>query len=152
MIKTLLTSLLLFTLVNVKAQTENPKYNKRLADSLGADDYGMKMYVLVILKQGQVEITDKKKLDSLFYGHLQNIKHLAETGKLVVAGPLKKNDRNYEGIFIFNVRTIEEANILLETDPAIKAKALDTELFQWYGSAALPIYLPYHDNVKQKDF
>jgi uncharacterized protein len=152
MIKTLITSLFLLAVTNANAQTENSKYNKHLADSLGADDYGMKMYVLVILKQGKIEIKDKKTIDSLFYGHMQNIKHLAEKGKLVVAGPLKKNDLNYEGIFIFNVQTIEEAKILLETDPAIKAKALDTEIFQWYGSAALPLYLPYHNDVKKKDF
>jgi len=133
MMKTLMTSLLLLVLANANAQTVNSKYNKHLADSLGADDYGMKMYVLVILKQGKAEIKDKKTIDSLFYGHMQNIKHLAEIGKLVVAGPIKKNDMNYEGSFIFNVRTIEEANVLLETDPVIRAKALDTELFEWYG-------------------
>jgi len=50
------------------------KYNKQLADSLGADDYGMKIYVLVILKTGKAKIEDKQKADSLFLGHLQNIK------------------------------------------------------------------------------
>jgi len=34
----------------VKAQGT---YNKALADSLGADEYGMKMYTLVILKTGE---------------------------------------------------------------------------------------------------
>jgi len=34
------------------AQTNNPNYDKALADSLGADDYGMKSYVFVILKSG----------------------------------------------------------------------------------------------------
>ena len=110
------------------------------------------MYVLVILKPGSNKIDDKQKADSLFIGHLQNIGQLAKIGKLVAAGPLKKNEKGYEGIFVLNVRTIEEANTLLETDPAIKAKMLDTELFQWYGSAALPLYLKYHDNVKKKDF
>jgi uncharacterized protein YciI len=99
-----------------------------------------------------MKMEDKQKTDSLFLGHLQNIKRLAEAGKLIVAGPLKKNAKEYEGIFILNVRTIDEANILLETDPAIKSKALETELFQWYGSAALPLFLKYHDNVRKKDF
>ncbi len=150
--KTVVTTFLLLTLTKANAQTDNPKYNKQLADSLGADDYGMKMYVLVILKTGKIKIEDKQKADSLFLGHLQNINHLAETGKLVAAGPIKKNAKEYEGIFILNVKTIEEASILLETDPAIKSKMLDTELFQWYGSAALPLYLKFHDNVKKKDF
>jgi hypothetical protein len=30
-------------------------------------------------------------------------------GKLVVAGPFMENDRNYSGIFIFNVTTVDEA-------------------------------------------
>jgi uncharacterized protein YciI len=74
---------------------------------------------------------------------------MARAGKLAVAGPLKENDKTYRGIFILNVPTIQEAVKLLETDPAIKAKMLDAELYQWYGSAALPMYLPYHDMVEK---
>ncbi|MEO8086682.1 MAG: hypothetical protein ABI763_07680 [Bacteroidota bacterium] len=48
--------------------------------------------------------------------------------------------------------TIEEANELLKTDPAIFAKLLDIELYQWYGSAALPVYLPYHDKIRKERF
>jgi hypothetical protein len=150
--KTLVIFFLLLMLTKANAQTSNPKYNKQLADSLGADDYGMKMYVLAILKTGKSKIEDKQKVDSLFIGHLQNIHRLAELGKLVVAGPIKKNVQEYEGIFILNVKTIGEANILLQTDSAIKSKLLDTELFEWYGSAALPLYLKFHDAVKKKDF
>lgn len=135
-----------------KAQSTNPKYDKSLADSLGADDYGMKMYVLVMLKTGPVKIEDKKITDSLFGGHLQNIRRLASEGKLVVAGPLQKNDKSYRGIFILNVKTIEDAKVLLETDPAIKAKLLDSELYGWYGSAALPIYLPASEKVGKLSF
>jgi hypothetical protein len=68
----------------------------------------------------------------------------------MVAGPIKKNDKAYRGIFILNVKTTEEANELLAKDPAIKEKLLEAELFQWYGSAALPMYLPYHNKVEKK--
>lgn len=134
------------------AQTDNAGYNKALADSLGADDYGMKGYVLVMLKTGSNTTADKKTQDSLFRGHLANIGRLAKEGKMIVAGPLFENDKKYEGIFILNVKTIAEATTLLNTDPAIKAKLLDTELFQWYGSAALPMYLKYHDKVQKRSF
>jgi len=150
--KTFVTLFLLCSLAKVDAQTVNPKYNAPLADSLGADDYGMKMYILVILKKGSVTFSDKKKTDSLFSGHMQNIGHLVDIGKLVAAGPIKKNDKNYEGIFVLNVKTIAAASVLLETDPAIKAKLLDPELFQWYSSAALPMYLKFHAAVQKKDF
>jgi uncharacterized protein YciI len=131
------------------AQENNPQYNKALADSLGADDYGMKPYVLVILKSGPNKVDSKEKRDSLFRGHMTNINRLADLGKLVVAGPITKNDKGYRGIFILNVRTIEEANSLLITDPTIQSKLLDAELFQWYGSAALPEYLKVHKRIEK---
>jgi uncharacterized protein YciI len=134
------------------AQNNNTQYNKTLADSLGADAYGMKMYMLVILKTGPSKIKAKPIVDSLFGGHMQNIGRLAKEGKLLAAGPLGKNDKTYRGIFILNVKTEAEAKALLETDPAIKAKLLDAELFPWYGSAALPMYLPYHDKVQKSNF
>ena len=136
----------------VTAQSGNSKYNKTLADSLGADEYGMKMYVLVILKSGTNKTTDKVKLDSLFKGHMKNIKRLADAGKLVVAGPLEKNEKNYRGIFILNVKTVAEAQTLLQTDPTIKAKVLNAELYQWYGSTALPMYLPASELVSKNSF
>jgi uncharacterized protein YciI len=141
---------LLFLFANLNAQAINPKYNKQLADSLGADDYGMKMYVLAILKTGSTEISDKKIRDSLFFGHFQNIDRLVKAGKLVAAGPIKKNEKNYTGIFVFNVKTIDEANALLDMDPAIRAKVIVAELFQWYSSAALPLYLKFHEVVEKK--
>jgi hypothetical protein len=44
---------------------------------------------------------------------------------------------------------LEEAKVLLETDPAIKAELLKPEMFLWYGSAALPMYLQFADKLKK---
>lgn len=145
-------AIFLCLLCNLALQAQTTAYNKRLADSLGADDYGMKMYVLVMLKTGPAKIADKAKTDSLFGGHLKNIKRLASIGKLVVAGPLKKNDEHYEGIFILNTKTKEEAKALLDTDPAVHAGLLEPVLYGWYGSAALPLYLPAVEKVSKKSF
>lgn len=133
------------------AQTDKSIYDKRLADSLGADEYGMKAYILVILKTGPKVIADKTISDSLFKGHMANIERLAREGKLIVAGPLKKNDKTYRGIFIFNTNTIEDAKKLLETDPVVKEQLLEAEIFQWYGSAALPTYLKVHNQIQKKN-
>ncbi|MBP6978403.1 MAG: hypothetical protein KBB71_08830 [Lentimicrobiaceae bacterium] len=146
----LLLLLLISACLSAFSQTENPKYDKLLADSLGGDDYGMKTYILVILKTGPNNIEDKEILDSLFKGHMENIGRLVEDDKLIVAGPLVKNDKTYRGIFILNVKSFEEANALLETDPTIKEKVLEAELFKWYGSAALPTYLPFHEKIEKK--
>lgn len=123
------------------AQTVNPDYDSTLAKKLGADDYGMKSYVFVILKTGTNTTTDKAFIDSCFSGHMANIIRLVNEGKLLVAGPFGKNDKTYRGIFIFNVSTIEEAEELVKTDPAINSKLLEAELYSWYGSAALSEYL-----------
>lgn len=73
-----------------------------------------------------------------------------DEGKLIVAGPLGKNDHSYRGIFIFSVNDPEEVKQILQTDPAIKAGFLDTEIFTWYGSAALPTYLEASDKIWKK--
>ena len=135
---------------SANCQSDNPTYDNLLADSLGGDEYGMKSYIFVILKTGPNKIEDKTVLDSLFKGHLDNIGRLAANGKLVVAGPIGKNDKAYRGIFILNVKTIEEANALLETDPTIQEKVLEAEVYKWYGSAALPLYLPYHKKIEKE--
>lgn len=140
-----------FVFISSNAQSNNPKYDKALADSLGANENGMKSYVLVILKTGPEDknITDKATRDSLFRGHFSNMGVMAKAGKLVVAGPIGKNDKTYRGIFILNVKTIEEARELTQTDPSIKAGIFDVELFPWFGSAALPMYLYYTDKVEK---
>ncbi len=129
------------------AQKTNPNYDAELATELGADDYGMKSYVLVILKSGSNESTDKTYRDSCFTGHMNNISRLTELDKLIVAGPIGKNDNSYRGIFILNVSTVEEAEKLLKTDPAINEKFLESELYSWYGSAALSQYLEVSDKI-----
>lgn len=126
----------------------NPNYDTELAGKLGGDDYGMKSYFLVILKIGTNTTSDKELIAESFRGHMNNINRLVEEGKLIVAGPLGKNENNYRGIFILdNIKSIEEAKELLKTDLAIKNKLLDYEIFNWYGSAALPEYLPYSDKI-----
>ncbi|WMN05926.1 hypothetical protein QYS48_31025 [Marivirga arenosa] len=146
--KKLLTVFLLSTIPGL-ILAQNSDYNAELADSLGADDYGMKSYTLVMLKTGGGNIEDKAKVDSLFRGHLDNIGKLAAEGKVVVAGPLEKNENNYRGIFIFDVSDKEEVAKLLLTDPAIKEDLLAYDLYNWYGSAALPVYLETHSKIEK---
>jgi len=125
----------------------NEKYDPVLANKLGGDEYGMKGYVLVLLKTGTNQTTDKSFINNCFRGHMDNINQLVKEGKLTVAGPLGKNDKTYRGIFILNVTTFEEAKSLLQNDTAIKEGLLDFDLFKWYGSAALPEYLDASDKI-----
>lgn len=126
----------------------NPAFDAALAGRLGGDDYGMKSYFLVILKTGSNTTAEREFITNSFRGHLDNISRLVEENKLVVAGPLGKNELQYRGIFILhNIPSEEEARALMLTDPAIKNGLLDYELFSWYGSAALPEYLPASEKI-----
>jgi uncharacterized protein YciI len=150
--KILLGLVFMLTIAPCFAQTINENYDSTLAKKLGADDYGMKNYIMVILKTGTNKTTDKAFIDSCFGGHMTNMGKMVEMGKLVVAGPFGKNDDSFRGIFILNVTTFEDANKLLENDPAVKEKLLEPVLYKWYGSAALPEYIPASEKVRKKNF
>ncbi|MDP2541203.1 hypothetical protein CSC81_01630 [Tenacibaculum discolor] len=145
--KLLITTIIMLLSISLTAQNNNPNYDAELAKKLSADDYGMKGYVFAILKTGSNTSTDKELRSKAFRGHLNNINKLVKENKLVVAGPFGKNENSYRGLFIFNVKTIEEAKELIKTDPAIKAKYLDVDLYNWYGSAALSEYLKAADKI-----
>ncbi len=134
----------------LSAQEQNPVYDEALAKSLGADDYGMKSYVFVILKTGNNKTNEKAFIDSCFAGHMDNIHRMTAQGKLLVAGPMGKNDQGFRGIFILDVASFEEADTLLKGDPAITSDILQAELFHWYGSAALGKYLEVSEKIWKK--
>jgi len=157
-----ITFLIAFCMLSLAAQTDstklaptthdslinNPNYDAALADKLGADAYGMKSYFLVILKTGSNNTADQTLIASSFRGHMDNINQLVSEGKLVVAGPIGKNQQGYRGIFILqNIDTIEDAKSVLQADPAIRNNLLDYDIFSWYGSAALPEYLTLSEKI-----
>ncbi len=120
------------------AETSDPTviYDSIKAAAFGADDYGMKKYVMALLKRGPNQDLDSARSAEMQRAHMDNIIFLAEEGLLVLAGPFfGKGD--LRGIYIFDVRSIEEAVKLTNTDPAIQEGALEMELLEWYGSAAL---------------
>lgn len=116
--------------------SDNTEYDPALAKELGADQYGMKKYVLAFLKRGPNRDRSPEEAQALQRAHMDNIGKMAEAGKLILAGPFL-DDGDIRGIYIFDVETVEEARTLTETDPAIQAGSLVMELHPWYGSAAL---------------
>ncbi len=128
----------------------NSNFDSVLAKKLGADKYGMKPYIFAVLKTGPKDkgFTGKER-EELFGGHFTNIKKLAADGKLAVAGPFGKNDKEFRGLFILNVTTVEEAKKLTDTDPVVKAGVMIVELFPWYGSAALMETNNIHEKIAE---
>ena len=116
----------------------------------GADERGMKMFVLCILKTGpkDAEIKGDERKE-IFAGHFANIGRLADEGKLAVAGPFGKNDKSYRGLYIFNVATIEEAEKLVMLDPAVKAGVFVPDLTLWYGPAAMMVVGDTHKRLEK---
>ncbi len=133
-----------------QATDSPPAYDAVLAARVGADDYGMKKYVIAFLKSGKTKIEDEAKRNELQKAHLKNIQRLADEGKLVVAGPFL-DKQPIRGIYIFNVSSIEEAKQLTETDPSIQAGTLEMELHPWYGSAALMEVVRIHKTLEKAD-
>lgn len=117
-------------------KTSGSVYDSLLAAKYGADQYGMKRYVMAFLKRGPKRNQDPEEATRLQAAHMANIGRMAEEGSLVVAGPFL-DDGEIRGIYIFNVSDTAEARKLTETDPAIQAGRLVMELKPWYGSAAL---------------
>ena len=122
-----------------------------LARELGADEYGMKKYVMAFLKKGPNRDRSPEEAAKLQKAHLDNIGRLAKEGKLTLAGPFLDDD-DIRGIYIFNVTSIEEAKTLTETDPAIHAGSLVMELRPWYGSAGLMKVNEIHGKLPTKEF
>ena len=63
------------------------KYDSVRAAEYGAEEYGMKKYVMAFLKRGPDRSQDSATAARLQNAHLQNIRRMAEEGKLVLAGP-----------------------------------------------------------------
>lgn len=121
-------------------------YDSQLAETLRADDYGMGRYVIALLKAGPNRDQDSTTAAELQEAHMENIRRLAQEGKLLLAGPFL-DDGELRGIYLFDVATVEEARELTATDPAIRAGRLQMELHPWYGSAALRQVNEIHSRI-----
>ena len=96
------------------AAAGKPAFDAGLAQKTGADDYGMRRYVLVILRTGPTRVVDAEERKAMFAGHMANIQRLAKEGKLALAGPFGDKDGDWRGLFVFAVEDIEAAKADLE--------------------------------------
>lgn len=124
-------------------------YDAELAARLGADDNGMRSYVLVVLKTGPTPLPKGPERDEMFRGHFANMKRLSDEGKLVLAGPFDGVD-GWRGLFIFAVRSIDEAKQLAATDPVLIKGEMVAEYHRYFGSAALMMVREIHEKIAKK--
>jgi uncharacterized protein YciI len=128
---------------------DNPKFDPSLAQQTGADERGMRGYVLVILKTGGTRVPNGPERDEMFKGHFANMTRLAAEGKLVQAGPLDGVD-GWRGLFVFATPDIEEAKKLVATDPVVMKGEMVPEFHKYYGTAALVLLNDLHEKVSKK--
>ena len=147
----MLTAMLALSRVSGAEDALPPEYDETLARTLGADDLGMRSYVLVILKTGPNRIPDGPEREEMFRGHFANMNRLSDEGKLALAGPLDGVD-GWRGLFVMAVPDIEEATQLVATDPVIIKGEMVAEYHKYYGSAALMTVADTHKRVQKKPF
>lgn len=133
------------------AATAATPFDAALAERLGADPYGMRRYVMVILKTGPTPVPKVDQRDAMFKGHFANMQRLAAEGKLAAAGPLDGVD-GWRGMFIFAVDDVEAAKALTATDPVIQSGEMIAEYHKLYSSAALMLINETHEKIAKQSF
>lgn len=125
------TGLFLFALLTPAQQKPAPKPSET--------NYEMTTYYVAFLKKGPAwtpQLTEETK--RIQAGHMDNIKRMADTGKLVLAGPFGDNG-DLRGMFVFQGASLEELKQMAEQDPAVKAGRLVLEWRPWYSAKGITI-------------
>jgi uncharacterized protein YciI len=84
------------------------------------------VFVFLNNKPDKAELP-KEEVDKIMQGHMANIQRLAKEEKLIAAGPFEGGG----GIFIFRSGSKKEVEGWLDTDPGIKAKRWNIEIFDY---------------------
>ncbi|WP_346859792.1 YciI family protein [uncultured Draconibacterium sp.] len=99
----------------------------------GDTTYTMKRYVFMLLESGTTKSKDSTEAAHFQEMHLAHLNKLAESGKLIVAGPFEGGGE-HRGLLIFDVETVEDALKLEGEDPSVKTNRLKMNAFYWWGA------------------
>jgi uncharacterized protein YciI len=131
--------------------TENKMNKLLLCLLLFSTEAVAQPYVFVFLnKKTDKAVLAKEEEDKLMEGHMNNMKRLGQEGKLQIAGPFEGGG----GIFVFNSGSVAEVSSWVESDPAVKAKRWNLEIFPFevvHGSlckAAEPFEMTMYSFVR----
>lgn len=97
-------------------------------------------YVLVFLRTGpKAREKSAEERKTLQAGHMANIHRLADEGALLVAGPFGEPmpDPTLRGIFVFDRKSVADAQRLTETDPSVQNGVLALDAHPFASSPVL---------------
>jgi len=117
-----------FMLLNIVSFSQKDSTGKKMEEKV-------KQFWLVMIKTGPNDnvITDSTERNKIFAGHFANMERLHKEGILKVAGPFGKNNFTWRGLFILDCATIEEAEAIVKTDPAVAAGIFVVDIVPWYS-------------------
>ena len=108
---------------NAAAVKANPQHN-----------FEMTTYQLGLARPGPKATAESTpETQKLRSEHLANIFKMIASGKLGLAGPCMDGG-SLNGVFVFQVGSIEEAKALADSDPLVKAGILVVELHPWMAA------------------
>ncbi|HEY3175369.1 MAG TPA: YciI family protein [Candidatus Polarisedimenticolia bacterium] len=82
------------------------------------------------------------EVEKIQLGHMTHIRLMAESGKLLLAGPFS-DDGVMRGMLVFTARSMEEAMALATDDPAVKGGRLVVEMHPWFSVKGIRVD-PHH--------
>src|SRR5262245_56888704 len=114
-----------------------------LAASGPCEDQMTTYWVGLVRKGPAWKAGNSPELRKLQEEHQAHIMKMAETGKLLLAGPFL-DDGDLRGMGIYRVESLEEAKAMADQDPAVKAGHLVREWHPWYGPKNVQV-TPWYD-------
>lgn len=106
---------------------------------IGPGGFEMTTYYLALLYRGPKWTPEETpETRAIQDAHLANIQRLVAEGKLLLAGPFT-DDGDLRGIFVFRVGSMEEAQKLAASDPAVQAGRLRLEIHPWYSAKNITV-------------
>ena len=82
-----------------------------------------------------------RELDETSTFPWENIRKMAATGKLIVAGPFMDGG-DVRGLYIFSGGSIDEVKAMVADDPAVKAGRLVVEVKPWMAAKGIKVDPP----------
>lgn len=108
-------------------------------DTAPAHISNTKTYYFGMIRAGSERSQSNEEAAEVQKAHLANIRRLADEGLMALAGPFwnADNTNDIRGIFVYDVDSIEHADMLVDTDPAVQKNLLAVDVYPWLGSETM---------------